>query len=613
MIYFFDSNGALLSFSPERVFQGAQKVNCVYFICPTARQNVVTAHFILQNGEIMESQLMTPVLDNSLSTAITLEGRAVNVWECTVPSSVTQQKGLVSVVFSVISALGEKLVTCKTYFTVEEGEQLSQPEKTDSYEQVLSFLASLQTQIANGVIECKDYTDQKVAGRATPAQVENGIAECKSYADQVVYDKVTTDQLEGAKQSLQDDINKTVRELSQLYHITEQTGVYTVSEIEDRFVQRQTANGLNVIDGTNSKLKLIKGDTVRCKNFFDNSGISKVAGGITFSTFGNYVKLNGSTWTDGNRNPLKTVNLYLTEGTYTLSAKLVSGGMTNENGELFKGVYCSISPNDQALFTLPWEIGQTKFATFTLSEPTMVSTINLISYTKNFTCNDMVIAIQLERGNCVTEFQPYFTDLKNAYFHKFISESEQSEDEISLSSPIMLGKYDKVFPELSRVERYTKTVTLNGTESFSVYEYEFHNHYVLPLPAMAVAKDNAVVCNKTCQRNEDGNMFFAGLTGGTTSYGSFYIAVNRERYPAIDTLDKFKAWLKDQHDMGTPVVFAYQTNKVDLVESLSFNKSYALAYANGHERVEQGENDNGQFGALNTLTQEYFTKTGGDK
>ena len=71
-----------------------------------------------------------------------------------------------------------------------------------------------------------------------------------------------------------------------------------------------------------------------------------------------------------------------------------------------------------------------------------------------------------------------------------------------------------------------------------------------------------------------------------------------------------KAYLAAQSAAGNPLTVTYKTAE-STTESTPFNKSKYIAWKNGSETIEQGPTDNSEYGAENTVKQDYFTLTGG--
>lgn len=141
---------------------------------------------------------------------------------------------------------------------------------------------------------------------------------------------------------------------------------------------------------------------VSCKNLLDISNIDKKVSGVTVTTDGDYIKLSG-TKLGATINKVKDMNFTLPIGTYTLSARVISGSYSNNAYSAF----CGVSLNGSYNYNAYVDINTNK--TFTLTEPLQVTTLSLIMPNDNVIYSDLVLAVQLEEGENVTDFVPYVT------------------------------------------------------------------------------------------------------------------------------------------------------------------------------------------------------------
>ena len=75
-------------------------------------------------------------------------------------------------------------------------------------------------------------------------------------------------------------------------------------------------------------------------------------------------------------------------------------------------------------------------------------------------------------------------------------------------------------------------------------------------------------------------------------------------------MDEWKAHLAELAAAGNPLTVTYQTAEAT-TEATPFNKSKYVAWDGGSETIYQGTNDNSEYGAENTVVQNYATKRGG--
>lgn len=143
MVFFYDANGVLLNNSPERVFQGSNKANTIYFICPTAPSNIVNVAFKLPNGESTSQHIMTLTEDTGLTGVFDKNGKIFAMWEYQIPSAVTAYKGNVTIQFYVTANDGIVISTESAVFMVEKGVSNIEPEQGDTYQEVLNQIIAL--------------------------------------------------------------------------------------------------------------------------------------------------------------------------------------------------------------------------------------------------------------------------------------------------------------------------------------------------------------------------------------------------------------------------------------------------------------------------------------
>ena len=150
MFFYFNASGVPLSMIHERVFQGSNRVNKVYFACPIFKGNIVNVAFTLPDGTSLPQQLMTLNENQELTGVYDENGKTFSIWEYEIPSIVTILPGTVTMQFFITSSQGELTATAGVQFNVEKGVPVVEPERGDTYQEVLDFLAD--NNIKNQVI-----------------------------------------------------------------------------------------------------------------------------------------------------------------------------------------------------------------------------------------------------------------------------------------------------------------------------------------------------------------------------------------------------------------------------------------------------------------------------
>lgn len=204
--------------------------------------------------------------------------------------------------------------------------------------------------------------------------------------------------------------------------------------------------------------------------------------------------------------------------------------------------------------------------------------------------------IQIQFGTTATAYEPYISDT------------------LSAETPIELTEYDVAYPETGETKRQSKTITFNGTETFIIYtpsennKQEGYTVFVAPLNPKGVSPEqgqNSIVNNYQWKSYGYASAI-SGTCQSTDSEGrSLFIKQNQ-----FSTMDEWKAHLAELAAAGNPLTVTYQTAEAT-TEATPFNKSKYVAWDGGSETIYQGTNDNSEYGAENTVVQNYATKRGG--
>lgn len=297
-----------------------------------------------------------------------------------------------------------------------------------------------------------------------------------------------------------------------------------------------------------------------------NDGIYEV-NGVTVKINNGNVTMNGTATRSGG----KTVKL---SDVFTLSA-----GTYFAKGSFNDGYLTNVESIDIAIVGFDSR-------SFTLSEPTNVYFgINVVEGTTYNASHDFM----LNAGASALPYEPYISDT------------------LSSETPIELPEYDVAYPETGETKRQSKTVVFDGTEIWNEVSSDTRYQYIYTLPVLAENDVLAVISNLFVTNSENGISLIGETNDGMTSVR---VRGNKNERPDIDTLDKWKAYLAAQSAAGNPLTVTYKTAE-STTESTPFNKSKYIAWKNGSETIEQGSTDNSEYGAEDTVKQNYFTLTGG--
>ena len=224
------------------------------------------------------------------------------------------------------------------------------------------------------------------------------------------------------------------------------------------------------------------------------------------------------------------------------------------------------------------------------------------------TVNNIVFRPMLNYGTSALPYEPYISDT------------------LSAETPIELAEYDVAYPETGETKRQSYEKVFDGTEgidrTFKIYDYGGYPvlSYKLATPCERVTTGRPVA---NLFNGLTANELVASKLSGVCMYGekssiSTYLLFRLD--PAVygctmDSKDAeltagFEAWISAQAEKGNPLTVTYKTAEAT-TEATPFNKSKYIAWKNGSETIEQGETDNSEYGAENTVKQDYFTLTGG--
>lgn len=219
--------------------------------------------------------------------------------------------------------------------------------------------------------------------------------------------------------------------------------------------------------------------------------------------------------------------------------------------------------------------------TFTLQDDIVNKNVNII-VTPSQTVNNLIFKPMLQFGTTVTAYEPYISDT------------------LSAETPIELAEYDVVYPETGKTKRQSKTVTFNGTEAWVIDPN--YTAFSLDLPSKGIAFTS--ICSPYSAPKIT---VWDQLKDYEAQNGVLVLLIKDSTY---STVEAWKAHLAELAAAGNPLTVTYKTVEAT-TEATPFNKSKYKAWKNGSETIEQGPTDNSEYGAEDTVKQNYFTLTGG--
>lgn len=219
--------------------------------------------------------------------------------------------------------------------------------------------------------------------------------------------------------------------------------------------------------------------------------------------------------------------------------------------------------------------------TFTLQDDIVNKNVNII-VNPSQTVNNLIFKPMLQFGTTATAYEPYISDT------------------LSAETPIELAEYDVVYPETGETKRQSKTVTFNGTEAWVIDPN--YTAFSLDLPSKGIAFTS--ICSPYSAPKITA---WDQLKDYEAQNGVLVLLIKDSTY---STVEAWKAHLAELAAAGNPLTVTYKTVEAT-TEATPFNKSKYKAWKNGSETIEQGPTDNSEYGAEDTVKQDYFTLTGG--
>ena len=204
----------------------------------------------------------------------------------------------------------------------------------------------------------------------------------------------------------------------------------------------------------------------------------------------------------------------------------------------------------------------------------------------NIAINNVTVYPMLNDGSSVLPYEPYISH------------------EVSLDTAIELPAWDSINPTTGKRIVQSNTLTFDGTETWDITNVEgYYAYYILldSIPQPLGISELAAINNKVETRTPAANSEGCCLTN--SNYSALLFWFSETAYPDLSTVDAWKAQLAAWNTAGDPLTVCYQT--ATATESDISMEDRLPAYKNGSETVIQGATDNSEYGAENTLTQNY--------
>lgn len=207
-----------------------------------------------------------------------------------------------------------------------------------------------------------------------------------------------------------------------------------------------------------------------------------------------------------------------------------------------------------------------------------------------FTANNVVFKPMLNYGSSALPYEPY------------------TQSVLSLTEAVELTEYDTAYPETGEIQRQSNTLTFNGTETwYTSIINDCYAYYVITKPVGF--SRNGLISNKITTRAYNA---ISGQNEGCYMSNADFNAIVfwflQTAYPNLSTSTAWKAQLAAWNEAGNPLTVTYKTAEIT-TEQADFSADSYIAWKNGSETIEQGDTDNSEYGAENTVEQDYYLLT----
>ena len=384
---------------------------------------------------------------------------------------------------------------------------------------------------------------------------------------------------------LSEQVAKNKMNIDLLFSIGEQTNQFYKATVEDEFVSRVTAGGLNVVDKSPAIVQEIKGKTVKCENLipFPYTGTSSTINGITWN-----VNDDGSITANGTATATSSF-VYINKalsipsiGKYTFSGATsqILGATVFYNTETNTAIY-DTGTNSKLTVDLP---------------TTNVRLYSLFRVSSGVTVNNVTVYPMLNKGETALPYQPYFTGLKHANINAIKSTGTNTEEIYQLPETVELKEWESIYPQRNERVNSTRIITFDGTENWSVGV----NGGVYT--TITDIEPNSYAISNLLEYSDEGyniGTLQVWQAGPTLWSIMFYTGMTEVAW---------KAYLAELNANGNPLIVAYKTNNPTVSEITA--PKYYIAENKGTETVIQGTTDNSSVGANPTITNQYYVLGG---
>ena len=309
-----------------------------------------------------------------------------------------------------------------------------------------------------------------------------------------------------------------------------------------------------------------------------SDGSSKTVSGVTFTVNSDgTILVNGTSTATGSF--ILTRSLYLSSGvSYT-----INGSFPSSSG---------LQIDVQSQGDLPLETFYSYGENVTFSPSYSSFYLIFVFFTSGKTFNNVLVSPMLNFGSSALPYEQY------------------TSNELSLPAPIELAEWDTLDFVNGNKNVQSNTITFDGTESGWFESSSDPNNIYITIVVPGSKDSNsliATITEGTSSQNPGSNTGCYMNPDSTSAY--FTVWFRKSAYPKVVGIASAKAQLAAWNTAGNPLTICYKT--ATATESDIEMEDRLPAYKNGSETVIQGDTDNSEYGAENTLTQNYAEVKGG--
>lgn len=208
-----------------------------------------------------------------------------------------------------------------------------------------------------------------------------------------------------------------------------------------------------------------------------------------------------------------------------------------------------------------------------------------------YTANNLVFKPILNYGSSALPYEPY------------------TQSVLSLPEAVENGKWNTIDIENGKNISQGFTKTFDGTEEWNIFNVETvetgYTLFRVEINPRGDSNTNNLLCTNYpfVAYNwsvKDGKNSISIDTDGVT------IIIKQKQYM---TISDWKTYLAALHTSGNPLVVRYKTREIQSETDISPSADSYIAWKNGSETIKQGDTDNSEYGAENTVEQDYYLLT----